>query len=500
MGLPMENKNNFLLLPSFQNRTVKGGVRKKISIIALMTTVIWGGLVSGCSFAPDYHKPTAKDIKDMPVAYKEGGAWTSAQPADEAPRGAWWKIFDDTHLNDLEDRIEKNSPQLAEALARYQRSQAYVKEVRSGLFPSISVNSSISRQRVFRNPGSTYSPYIYNPSIAGGGISYEADIWGRIRNMVKAGKAMAEASAADMGSIRLSLQAELADNYMQLRGLDAQAALYRETVAAYMRALQLTVARHDGGAVSGVDVERARMQLSATRSELSQVMAHRALLEHAIAVLIGEQPSNFSIEPVDMINTPPVIPVSAPSQLLERRPDIASAERQMAAANAAIGSAIAAFFPTISLSANGGSDSAASSLLSAPSGFWALGPAMGVLPLFQGGRRRARVKEARADFDATAASYRDTVLKAFQEVEDQMALANWLANAHADQEFAVTAAKRANNLATIRYKEGAANYLEVVIAQTAELQNRRQALIIQTQRLQAGVGLIRAFGGGWKAS
>ncbi|AEI37373.1 MAG: efflux transporter outer membrane subunit [Zymomonas mobilis subsp. pomaceae] len=475
-------------------------ILKKLSSFSLIGTVLLGGFMSGCSFAPPYHTPTANDIKDMPITFKEGGAWTSAQPADALPRGTWWRIFNDDRLNDLEDRIEKNSPELAESLAHYQRAQAYVKESRAGLFPSISIDSSITRQRVFRYPGSTHSPYIYNPAIAGGSISYEVDVWGRIRNMIKAGKAMAQASAADMGSVRLSLQAELADDYMRLRGLDAQAALYRETVAAYMRALQLTVARHDGGAVSGVDVERARMQLSSARAELSQVMSSRALMEHAIAALIGEQPSNFSIDPVDQINSPPVIPVSVPSQLLERRPDIASAERSMAAANAAIGSARAAFFPTISLSADGGSNSAASNLLSAPSGFWALGPAMGVLPLFQGGRRRARVKEARADFDAAAAAYRNTVLKAFQDVEDQLALANWLANAHTDQEYAVTAARRANNLATIRYKEGAANYLEVVIAQTAELQNRREAIVIQTQRLQAGVGLIRSFGGGWKSS
>lgn len=456
-------------------------IRKSAALLAAVS-------LGACNLAPDYAPPTASAA--TPAAFRETGPWTPAAPADDTPRGNWWQVFGDPQLDALEAKIEGANPQLAAALARYDQAQGYSRQARAARFPTLDTNASAERSRDPTN-GQQHE------FILGAALSYELDLWGRVRNQVAAGKADVQASAADLASVRLSLQAELADDYMRLRGLDSQIAVLEATVDAYGKALKVNVARHDGGASSGVDVGRAQTQLSAAQAQLDQSRADRALMEHAIAALVGEPASTFTIASTELAGDPPAVPVGAPSLLLQRRPDIAAAERRMAAANARVGVARAAMFPNITLGGSGGFDTTSGALFSAASGFWALGPALALLSVFDGGRRKGEVEVARGVFDETAADYRQTVLTAFREVEDQMALANRLADAERNQQAAVTAAERTNKLATIRYREGAASYLEVVTAQTAELDARREAIDIRSRRLAASVDLIRALGGGW---
>ena len=450
-------------------------------------------VLCGCNMAPRYRKPV---VADLPATYRETGPWTPAQPADAARRGAWWSVMGDERLNRLEDRIEHGSPQLAAAVARYVQARALVRRARADFFPQIDATATAQRERALFAATGNY--YEYREYETGGTISWEPDIWGRIRNLVAAARANAQASAADLAAIRLSLEGELADDYFQLCGLDARISLLQRTVAAYTASLDLTTRRFVGGAASELDVGRARTQLSATQSRLEQQVADRALVEHAIAVLVGEQPSTFVIAAVDSPVPVPPIPVTAPSRLLERRPDVAAAERRMAAANARIGVARAAFFPNITLGATGGSASVTSTLLAAGSGVWALGPALATLAIFDGGRRFANLALTHAAYAEAAANYRQTVLTAFREVEDQLALLNNLADASAQQQEAVVAAARTTYLATLQYREGAVDYLQVVIAQTAELQSREDLITINTRRLMGGIDLIRAMGGSWR--
>lgn len=452
------------------------------------------GLLCGCDLSPRYHRPA---LSGVPATFRETGIWTPAQPADALPRGAWWSVMGDGALNVLEERIEHDSPQLAAATARYDEARALVRRARAEFFPQIDATASARRERtLFPATGSYYE---YHDFETGGTVSWEPDIWGRIRNLVRAARANAQASAADLAAIRLSLQGELGDDYFQLRGLDARISLLQKTTGAYSAALDLTTARFAGGAANEMDVGRARTQLATTQSRLEQQVADRALVEHAIAVLVGAQPSTFSIPPVDDLPPVPVIPVIAPARLLQRRPDVASAERHMAAANARIGVARAAFFPNITLGATGGSETTAGMLASAGSGVWALGPALATLAIFDGGRRFANLALTHAEYAQAAAGYRQTALTAFREVEDQLALLNHLADAAARQEEGVVAATRTDQLAAIRYREGAVDYLQVVIAQTAELQAREDLITVNTRRLMSGIDLVRAMGGGWGA-
>lgn len=441
-------------------------------------------LLSACSMAPAYQVPVTPAA---PAAYTEAGPWTPAAPADDAARGPWWQVFNDATLNDLEGRIEAGNLQLAGALARYDQAVALAGQAQAGLLPGLSLNASQSRTRDPRNGE-------LNNYVAGATASYEIDLWGRIRNTVAANRANAEASAADVATLRLSLQTKLAETYMNLRGADAQIALLRQSVDAYQRALDLTTDRFKGGADGEIDVGRARTQLGTTQSQLEQLGASRALLEHAVAVLIGEQPSGFHLEAVSDAIAVPQIPIDAPSILLQRRPDIAAAERRVYAANAGIGVAQSARFPSLTLAASGGNEE----YVGTTGPYWAIGPFAANLPIFDGGLRKAGVTIARAQFEQAADAYRQTVLAAFQDVEDQLALNNRLAVAADRQEEAVTAATRTNQLALIQYKEGAASYLDVVTAQTAELDSRRAALSLRTARLLAGIDLIRSLGGGWQ--
>jgi NodT family efflux transporter outer membrane factor (OMF) lipoprotein len=356
-----------------------------------------------------------------------------------------------------------------------------------------------SRQSDHRPLRSAVQPDEYADALVGAQLGYELDLWGRVRNLVAAGEANAQASAADLASVRLSLHAELADDYIALRGLDAQAQLLDATVAAYARALDLTRNRFRGGAASGLDVARAQAQLDGARAQASDVQARRALLEHAIASLVGTPASKFSL-PARVVNlSAPSVPTGLPSTLLERRPDVAAAERRAAAANAQIGIARAAFFPSITLTAAGGYESGGGSAwLSAPNSFWSIGP-RAFLTLFDAGRREARVAAARAALDEAGDRYRAVALDAFRQVEDDLALERLLRDEANSQDAAATAAQRALDLSMDRYRNGAVSYLEVVASQTASLQARRAALLLHDRELQASVGLVRALGGGWSA-
>ncbi len=452
--------------------------------------------LAACSLAPDYAPP----VLTTPAAYKEVGPWTPAAPADDAPRGAWWAAYGDPTLDGLEQRLTTANPDLAAALARYDQARAYALQARAALVPEVDASGSSTRnQQSAHRPLRVGGPDTYTNDIVGGAVSYEFDLWGRVRNLVAAGKAQAQASAADAASVRLSLQAQLADAYLGLRGLDTQAKLLADTTEAYGRALKLTTAQHDGGAVSGLDVARAQTQLKTARAQQVDVGAQRALLEHEIASLVGEPASTFSIAAFAQLPDAPRIPVAAPSLLLQRRPDIAAAERRAAAANAMIGVARAAYFPSITLDASGGFETAGAgvNLLSASNSLWTLGPAA-ALTLFDGGKRKAGVRAARDQFDEASASYRSTVLAAFQEVEDNLALCNKLADESREQSDAVAAARRSEALALTQYQMGAVTYLDVVTAQTADLDAQRAGLAIATRRLQASVDLVRALGGGWE--
>jgi NodT family efflux transporter outer membrane factor (OMF) lipoprotein len=343
------------------------------------------------------------------------------------------------------------------------------------------------------------TPRYYNDNILGGSASYELDLWGQIHNEVAAGEANAAAAGADLENARLSLIAQLVGDYVQLRSLDREGAILGDTVTAYARAFELTKQRHDAGIAAGLDVAQAETQLDAARSQAAQVLAQRALMEHAIAALLGVSASTFSIEPAIIVVNLPQVPSGVPATLLQRRPDIAAAQRRMMAANANIGVARAAYFPTLTLGAQGGFQSTAfSNWLSAPSAFWAIGP-NALLSVFDGGLRRAQVAQARAEFDASAADYRGVVVAAFQQVEDSLAALNHYHDAAVQENAEVDAAQRAVDLSMALYVQGAADYLTVVTSQTALLQAKLQALTLDTLQLQASVDLVRAVGGGWEA-
>jgi NodT family efflux transporter outer membrane factor (OMF) lipoprotein len=453
-------------------------------------------LLGACSLAPPLKIP------DVPTAdaYKELGPWTQAQPADRLPRDSWWTFYDSTEINELENRLIAGNPTLAAALANYAQAKALRDQARAGLFPTLSVDGSVGRQRHSANAPlyGAVQPYYYNDNALSGSVSYELDLWGQIRNEVVAGEANAAASAADLENARLSLIAQLVDNYIQLRSLDRATDILDQTVNAYTRALALTKKRHDAGIAPGLDVSQAQTQLDTAQSQAAQTLAQRALMEHAIAALLGVSASTFSIKPQIVDITLPQIPSGVPTTLLQRRPDIAAAQRRMIAANANIGVARAAYFPTITLGAQGGFESTRySSLLSAPSSFWAIGP-NALLSVFDGGLRRAQVRQARAEFDASAANYRGTVVSAFQQVEDDLATLNHYHDATVEEKAAVDAAQRTLDFALALYKQGATDYLTVVTSQTALLQTQLQSVNLDTMQLSASVDLIRALGGGWE--
>lgn len=451
--------------------------------------------LAGCNLAPTYKVPAT------PVAaeYKDTGPWVQAQPADQLPRADWWSLYGDAQLDQLQQRLLAHNADLAAALAHYQQAQALFHEARAGYFPQIGASAGAVRQRQSDTAplrGAT-SPSEYDTYTAGAQLSYEVDLWGQVRDTVAAGRDEAQATAADLASVQLSLQAQLADDYLALRGLDQQLQLLQQSVDTYQKALQLTQTLHNGGIVSGLDVARAQTQLSTAKSQWAQTAAQRAEMQDAIAVLVGESASEFNLPAQTAAIPQPQVPLAVPSTLLQRRPDIAAAERRTAEANAKIGVARSAYFPSLTLNAQGGFLSKRyADLLSAPNQVWALGPSL-LFDLFDGGRRKAQVAAARAAADEAGAKYRGVVLGAFQQVQDNLALLDHLSAAMVDQQAASTAAQHSLDLAMKQYKVGVASYLDVVQAQTTALQAQSGVLSLGTQQLRASVQLIRALGGGW---
>jgi NodT family efflux transporter outer membrane factor (OMF) lipoprotein len=468
-----------------------GMLSKRCLVVAVAGALSLGA----CSFAPTYKAPVVNiptdEWKDIP--------WQVAKPADDFSHGNWWKIYGDPILDELESKIEQANPNLAAALARYDQATAYTRQVSAAQAPSVDAGGGVSNNRQSDNRPlrGAGQPDVYAANTAGIGVNYELDVWGRVRNLVEAGKATAQASAADVESVRLSLHAQLADNYMRLRGIDAQAKLLSDTVSAYARALELTQNRHAGGIASGLDVARAETQLSTVRAQVADIASQRALYEHAIASLIGQPAMSFSLPVTENGLTVPETPTGLPSALLQRRPDIAAAERRTAAANALIGVARAAYYPDFTIGAAAGyQNTGQSGLFSAPNSFWSLGPGV-VFNLFDGGLRDAQVAQARAAQEQAGAEYRAAVLAAFQQVEDDLSRLKFDHEGELEQDAAVKSASKTLTLAFNRYREGAVNYLEVVTAQGAALAAQRSALDLHTQQLRTSVDLIRALGGGW---
>ncbi|HEX3885959.1 MAG TPA: efflux transporter outer membrane subunit [Phenylobacterium sp.] len=454
-----------------------------------------GLALASCSLAPAYRVP----VVSVPTAYKEAGPWTQATPQDALKRGAWWQAYGDPVLDGFEGKLQTANPTLAEAVARYDTARAFAQEATSQEFPILGSQAEVSRNRQSNNRplrGSN-QPDIYSADTFGLGAGYELDLWGRVRNLVAAGRAEAQASAADLESVRLSLEAELANDYVKLRASDGDAALLDDAVKAYTRALRLTKDRHDGGLASDLDVSRAETQLQSTQAQVADLAAQRSLYEHAIASLVGEPASNLTIPAAPLTLALPNVPAGLPSTLLQRRPDVAAAERRAAEANARIGVARAAYFPQIDLAAAGGWQNTAFANLLAPGNtYWMLGPEA-ALTLFDGGLRKARVQAARAQLALANAAYQAQVLRAFQDVEDNLSVLTHLAVEATAQSAAIKSASRTEDAALARYQEGAVNYLEVVTAQTADLQAKRIGVEVQSRRLQASVNLVRALGGGW---
>ena len=467
--------------------------------IAVLALVL-GGSLAACSFAPTYKTP---DTGTAPASYKESGDWKQAQPADAQPRGAWWTQFNDPQLNALEDRVSSANQDLKAAVARLQQARAQAGIARADLFPTITLGPSLTRSRTSVN-GPHYAPGAEptgNDFLLEADLSYELDVWGRVRNALSAAKAGAQASAGDLITLDLSTHAELATDYFSLRGADNQQALLDQTVVDYTKALALEQNLYNGGAAALSDLVQAQAQLETAKTQAADVRLQRAQLEHAIAVLIGEPASNFHIDPTPLQTDlgPPAIDPGLPSALLERRPDVAAAERRVAAANANIGVARAAYFPVFSLSASAGYDSTHSSnWIQAPSNIWSIGPSA-VLTLFDAGRHASQSAEAHAAYDEQVADYRGSVLNAYREVEDNIAALHHLEQESVSQAAAVTATQKALQQAIYRYKGGIVTYLEVVTTENAALQAELSAANIQARRLNAAVLLVKAVGGGWQS-
>jgi len=458
-------------------------------------------LLAGCMVGPKYVKPTVPlPQPDAFKEYKKLDGWKTAQPNDQAIRGNWWEIFADPELNSLEQQVAASNQDLKAAEARFREARAMIRFNRSYEFPTISAGASIASVRDSSNR--PYFPASYNTGdfVLPFDLSYEVDLWGRIRRQVTSAREETQATAADLETVKLSLQAELAFDYFELRSADAQKQLLDDTVQAYTEALQLTVNRLEGGYSPKSDVAQARTQLDTTRVQDTDVAVLRAAYEHAIAVLIGKPPAQFTLEPTHSTFQPPDIPVGLPSMLLERRPDIAAVERRVAEANEQIGIARAAFFPSLVLSATGGVEGTSIvNWFNWPSRFWAVGPSM-VQTIFDAGRRRATSEATQASYDAMVASYRQATLSAFQQVEDNLAALRVLSHEAEQQREATASAQESLELFTNRYTGGLDPYLQVITAQTIALGNERNDVDILRRRMDASVLLVKALGGGWNVS
>jgi len=451
-------------------------------------------LLAGCAGAPTYH-PAVVATADT---FRENGVWAQAGAMD-APASDWWRALGDPQLDALEDRLSANSPTLAAALARSQEALQALRVAQSDALPTVGSAAAVGvdRQSDQRPLRSASQPVYYGNNIAGLGASYELDLWGRIKDSIAAGRANAVASVEDTAAIQLSLQAQLATTYIVLRGLDAETDLLKSNIAVYAEADKVVRTRFGGGVATGIDTGRSGAQLADAEAQLADVLAARATLEHAIASLIGTPASSFFLPQAKDTLHVAVMPVGLPSTLLQRRPDVAAAERRMYAANRAIGVARAAFFPTIDLAAGGGTNATnLAGLALAGNAFWALGPTL-ALTLFDGGRRTAQVRAARARWDEASATYRVTALTAFQDVEDSLSALHHFGDEEQAETRAAENAQQAADLSMMRYEKGISNYLDVVTAQTTALFEQRRAIEVHTLRLNTTVSLARALGGGW---
>jgi NodT family efflux transporter outer membrane factor (OMF) lipoprotein len=462
-------------------------------------------LSASCTVGPKYVRPTSPaspGFKEaVPDSYKEMTGWKTGEPRDSVTRGKWWQIFGDEDLSALEEQIDLNSQTIAQAEANYRGARAAVRTARAGLFPQLTTAPTFSGSRTSGSVGNTsFQPRTISTIQIPFDATWEADVWGRVRKTVEAGIETAQADAGDLETLRLSLQAELALDYFQLHGLDAQKALLDTTVGAYQKALDLTNNRYNQGVASQIDVVQARTQLEQTRAQSTDTMVQRNQLEHAIAIIIGRPPSALTI-PVKVVKAPPPpIPVGVPSQLLERRPDIAANERRVASANAQVGVAQAAFYPDITLSAAAGiSGSSLVNLFTWPSRFWSIGPAVSYT-LLDFGKRQGALEQSQASYDASVAVYRQSVLTAFQDVEDNLSALRVLEEEAVQQAAAVTAAERSLELAINQYQGGITAYLQVITAQAIALSNEEAAVQLLTKRLTACVSLIKAIGGDFNVS
>jgi NodT family efflux transporter outer membrane factor (OMF) lipoprotein len=471
--------------------------------LGALALVLFAG---GCKVGPNYKTPAAAmapSFKEQPVETPPPGepgiGWKHAQPSDDKLRSKWWEDYNDPQLNTLEEHVAVSNQNLKAALAQYTQAAAAVRQFRSNLFPTVSLSPSYARTRVSENRpfGVPVQGNPYSDVIVAGSATWEPDLWGNIRRSVQQARVNAQASAADLANVQLSMQSELALDYFELRGLDTQKQLLDDTIQQYQHFLQLTISRYHGGVATDADVAQAQTQLDQTKAQDIDVGVARAQFEHAIATLTGQPASSFSLAPAPLTLSLPTFPVGVPSEMLERRPDVAAAERRAAAANEQIGIAIAAYYPQISLTGTGGFESSrAGNLFQGPSALWSLGGSATEL-LFDAGKRRAITDEARAAYDAQVANYRQTVLQSFQDVEDQLAALSILNQEAAAQQQTVADAERSLQISTNQYKGGLTTYLQVITAQAIELANRRTAADITTRQFAASVQLVKALGGGW---
>jgi NodT family efflux transporter outer membrane factor (OMF) lipoprotein len=478
------------LLRNGSRTSRKAAERVLIAIAALQLT--------GCVVGPKYHPP----VVQAPPAYKEVGDWKPAQPNDQNLGGTWWTIFQDPQLDALESQVDVSNQNLKAAEAQFRQARAALRYSRADYYPTVTSGPSATRTLISANsPTSTVLRGVtYNDFVLPLDVSYQADVWGRVRKTVESYREQAQASAADLATVNLSMHADLAIDYFQARSLDAEEQLLNSTVKEYEQALELNESRFQGGIASEVDVEQAKTQLQTTQAEAIDVDVARAQYEHAVAILIGKPPAEFSLPPLPLTAPPPHVPISLPSALLERRPDIAAAERLVASANAQIGVAKTAYYPLVNLGASGGFESSAiTTLINGPSGLWSIGlSAVGTV--FDVGRRRSLNDQARAAYDYQVAAYRENVLTGFQQVEDNLAAVRILEHEAQVQDEAVRAAQRSQDLSVTRYKGGVTSYLEVITAQSAALADEVTAVNILGRRMANTVLLIQALGGGWDRS
>jgi multidrug efflux system outer membrane protein len=479
-------------------------MKRPTSITKLGLSLAAWTLMAGCAVGPDYHRPEATTI---PPAYANAtNGWKVAQPQGQLSKGNWWEVFGDPELSGLESQAAAANQQLKVAVAQFAEARATMDVARAGLFPNVGGGFSATRQRVSPNAPLTTTgqpigqPSTFNDFTVPLDLSYEVDLWGRVRRSVESARAQARASADDLEAIKLTIQAEVALDYFTLRALDSEQAVLRSSVKVFNTSYDLTVDRRNGGVATDLDVAEAKTVLKTTQAQIPAVALQRAQLEHALALLVGQPAATFRIPERSLSAAPPLIASGLPSELLERRPDISAAERRMASANAGIGVAKAAFFPTVQLNGLTGLESVnAGTLFNYSSRMWAVGPSM-TLPIFEGGRLRAGLRLAKATYEEMVASYRQSVLTAFSEVEDNLAAQSFLASQYDAQSDALIAARKQLEIANNRYRDGLTTYLDVATAESTELNIEFSTVQLRGQQLVASVTLVKSLGGGWQES